>query len=73
VLARTLTLKSAVNPPQQRFLMTSTMKSVVVIGGGVAGLACATKLASTPGFDVTLLEASDRVGGRVKTAKLGTT
>lgn len=39
---------------------------VAVVGGGVAGLACAGRLASE-GHDVVLLEASDGVGGRVRT------
>jgi oxygen-dependent protoporphyrinogen oxidase len=38
----------------------------VVIGGGIAGLACAHRLASL-GVDVVLLEASDRVGGKIET------
>ena len=38
--------------------------AVVVIGGGFAGLAAATELADR-GVDVLVLEASDRVGGRV--------
>lgn len=42
------------------------MKKVIVIGAGIAGLAASTKLAEA-GCDVTLLEASDRVGGRVRT------
>jgi monoamine oxidase len=37
---------------------------VIVIGGGLAGLRCATDLAAG-GADVTVLEARDRVGGRV--------
>lgn len=41
-------------------------KRVVVIGGGFAGLACAYELLSA-GYDVTVLEARDRVGGRVLT------
>jgi carotenoid phi-ring synthase / carotenoid chi-ring synthase len=39
-------------------------RSVVVVGGGIAGLAAATAL-SERGVAVTLLEASDRLGGRV--------
>lgn len=39
---------------------------VLIIGAGVAGLTCAADLA-TAGLDVTVLEASDTVGGRVRT------
>jgi oxygen-dependent protoporphyrinogen oxidase len=42
------------------------MTDVVVIGGGIAGLAAADRLAET-GLDVTLLEAGDRLGGEVHT------
>ena len=38
----------------------------VVVGGGVAGLAAADRLAAA-GLDVLLLEASDRLGGNVRT------
>jgi monoamine oxidase len=41
-------------------------KSVVVIGAGLAGLTAAWWLA-THGFQVTVLEARDRIGGRVHT------
>jgi len=39
---------------------------VVIIGAGLAGLACATELARG-GQNVSVLEATDRVGGRVRT------
>lgn len=39
-------------------------KRVVVIGGGFGGLACAYELKSV-GYDVTVIEARNRVGGRV--------
>lgn len=39
-------------------------KRVVVIGAGFAGLACAYELVAA-GYDVTVIEARDRVGGRV--------
>ncbi len=37
---------------------------VLVIGGGIAGLAAARQLTSA-GLHVTLLEARDRLGGRI--------
>src|ERR1043165_9535287 len=42
------------------------MKRVVVIGGGVSGLVAARGLAEKR-FDVVLLEAKDRLGGRILT------
>lgn len=39
-------------------------KRVVVIGAGFAGLACAYEMKSI-GYDVTVIESRDRVGGRV--------
>jgi len=42
---------------------------IVVIGAGFAGLACADRLVAL-GHDVTVLEARDRVGGRVRSQEL---
>ena len=45
--------------------MAST-DTVVVVGAGLAGLACARRLHEA-GIDVVVLEASDDIGGRVRT------
>ncbi len=47
-----------------------TQTEVVVVGAGVAGLACATELAEH-GRDVVVLETADRVGGPVETRQVG--
>lgn len=44
----------------------TTKKKVIVIGGGIGGLGCAFDLMER-GHDVTVLEASRRTGGHVKT------
>jgi phytoene dehydrogenase-like protein len=44
---------------------------VVVVGAGMAGLACAVEL-TRRGVDVVVLEASDAVGGRIRTDRLDT-
>ncbi|MBG0814606.1 NAD(P)/FAD-dependent oxidoreductase [Planomonospora sp. ID82291] len=43
---------------------------VIVIGAGLAGLAAANALASA-GVEVLVLEARDRLGGRIRTAEIG--
>jgi protoporphyrinogen oxidase len=52
-------------------------KSVVVIGGGISGLACSLMLrkASANGqlVNVTLLEKSDRLGGQIRTERISLT
>ena len=56
-------------PPDANSLEgTSLINStdVVIIGAGLAGLACAQRL-TRAGIDVVILEASDGVGGRVRT------
>jgi len=44
-------------------------KNIIVIGAGIAGLAAAKKL-SEAGFKVTVLEARNRIGGRIQTIDL---
>ena len=44
-------------------------KSIIIIGGGVAGLTAALYL-ERQGLEVLLLESSDRVGGRIKTDQI---
>ena len=44
--------------------MDCSVSDVIVLGGGLAGLRCAVNLAGR-GAEVTVLEARDRVGGRV--------
>lgn len=44
-----------------------TSKTVIVIGAGLAGLVAAKKL-QAEGYNVTVLEARDRIGGRVWTS-----
>ena len=49
--------------------MTTPQADVVIIGGGIAGLACATHLHRS-GTSFLLLEASDRLGGRLRTDRV---
>lgn len=47
------------------------MSRVVIIGGGIAGLAAAHRLAQTaPGLAVTLIESDSRLGGKIVTARV---
>ncbi len=46
--------------------MTDTAADVLVVGAGLAGLACARELEAR-GFTVRVLEAGDAVGGRIRT------
>lgn len=46
-------------------------KKVVVVGAGAAGIAAATKLVSNGFKNVTVLEAENRIGGRINTVPFG--
>ncbi|KAF5286568.1 hypothetical protein FQA39_LY16251 [Lamprigera yunnana] len=45
--------------------------SVVIVGAGPAGIAAASRLLQNNIDDVTILEAEDRIGGRIFSVKLG--
>ena len=48
--------------------MTHTSRRIVVVGGGISGLAAAHRLVElNADADVTLIEASDRLGGVIHT------
>jgi monoamine oxidase len=61
---------STVSPLFLNAAKARTPKKVIIAGGGIAGLCCAYEL-NRRGHDVTVLEASDRVGGHVKTVRDG--
>lgn len=67
--AGALTQPAAAEPPPVRTRPRAdpaTRSRAVVIGAGLAGLTCAVAL-QDQGWDVTVLEARERVGGRVHT------
>ena len=50
--------------------MTAEARRIAVVGGGVAGLAAAHRVRErAPSWQVTLLEAGDRVGGSIRTER----
>lgn len=52
-------------------IMSSRPYKVVVIGGGISGLSAAHHLVTSGGIrDVVVLEAKDRIGGRIHTERL---
>lgn len=46
-------------------------KRVVIIGAGISGLAAAALLYKSGFTNVTVLEASNRIGGRISSVELG--
>jgi phytoene dehydrogenase-like protein len=51
------------------FFMKRIDLPVIIVGAGIAGLCCARKLHAS-GISFVLLEASDRIGGRIKTDRV---
>lgn len=49
----------------------STEKRIIIIGAGVSGIAAASKLISNGFRHVILLEAENRIGGRIHTVPFG--
>ena len=45
--------------------------SVIIVGAGAAGIAAASKLFQNGFQNITILEAEDRIGGRVYTTRFG--
>lgn len=46
-------------------------KKIIIVGAGASGVAAATKLLSNGFKNVTILEAENRIGGRVNTIPFG--
>lgn len=46
-------------------------KKIIIIGAGASGVAAATKLLSNGFNDVKILEAGNRIGGRINTIPFG--
>ncbi|XP_060518711.1 spermine oxidase-like [Cylas formicarius] len=45
--------------------------SIVIVGAGASGIAAATKLLKNNYTNIKILEAEDRIGGRIKSVKVG--
>ncbi|MFN3488586.1 MAG: flavin monoamine oxidase family protein [Emticicia sp.] len=61
-----LTAPSILTSSCQDDTVIPTNKTVTVVGAGISGLAAAKKL-KEKGFNVTILESQDKVGGRLRT------
>lgn len=46
-------------------------KRIVIIGAGSSGIAAATKLKSNGFLNIKVLEAENRIGGRINTVRFG--
>jgi oxygen-dependent protoporphyrinogen oxidase len=49
--------------------MSEPSRRILIVGGGITGLAAAVALVDAPGVSVELWEASDRLGGKLKSSK----
>jgi oxygen-dependent protoporphyrinogen oxidase len=49
-------------------MTSSTKRRIAVVGAGISGLATALELTDDPDVDVTVLEAADRVGGKINSS-----
>lgn len=47
------------------------MPKIVIVGAGVSGIAAATRLIENGYTDITILEAENRIGGRVNSVEFG--
>lgn len=51
--------------------MHQLKSKVIIVGAGVSGIGAASKLMQNGITDITILEASDRIGGRIHYKSLG--
>ena len=58
----------SINEPDASDESDSNNKKVIIIGAGISGLVAGYDL-TIAGYDVTILEARDRIGGRVLTIR----
>ena len=65
-----LQVRTYYKPQRMCSLSSSIKKRIVIIGGGFAGIGAARTLSSSPAVELLLLEASDRLGGRVSSLQL---
>lgn len=52
-------------------LRLADVHRIVIVGGGMAGLAAAWELSAQPGLEVHVLEAGERVGGKLRQEQVG--
>lgn len=52
-------------------LTTGDQPKIVIVGAGAAGIAAASKLYENGFENITILEAEDRIGGRIHTTWFG--